>query len=201
MAEDQRPAHHYVERNGAQHDDEAPDRPFQRGDEIAQRGKAQEGQQRPLQAVHQMAGLPRQIGILPHGEQDRLTFPQQQPGRQHEEEGGAQRLLNGAAHIAHAVAATAALAGDQGGGGGDEPHAEQQQRMEQVDGQRAGRDRLRPDAAEQQQIGRGDRRPGDIARDHRQRQRDQRAGLDTPGGSMSHFGQSGKGTEGELSVP
>ena len=30
---------------------------------------------------------------------------------------------------------------------------------------------------------------------------DQRAGLDTPGGSMSHFGHSGKGTEGELSVP
>ena len=82
------------------------------------------------------------------------------------------------------MAAAAPFAGDQRRCGSDQPHAEQQQRMKQVDGERARRDSLRPQAAQQQKIRRGNRRPGDIARDHRQREGDKRGGFDAPGGGV-----------------
>ena len=182
MTEDQRPARQDIERDGGQHDQQTPDRALQRGDEGAQRGKAQKRQQRPLQAAHQPARAMGKIRVLPHGEQDRLALPQYRPGGDDEQRGGAQRLMNGAAHVAHRMAAAAPFAGDQWRCGSDQPHAEQQQRMKQVDGERARRDSLRPQAAQQQQIRRGNRRPGDIARDHRQREGDKRGGFDTPGG-------------------
>ena len=150
-----------------------------------------------MHAAHQMAGFARQVWLLPHGAQYRLAMPKDEPGRQNEEGGGAQRLVDGAAHVAHRMAATAAFAGDQRRGGGDEAKAEDQQRVEQVDRQRPGGDRFRAQPAHEQQIGRGDPRPGDIARDHGNSERDERARLDAPGGRLGHVDRPGWGSAGK----
>ncbi len=53
------------------------------------------------------------VGLLPHGEEDGFALPEQRPGGQYEEKGGAQRLLDRAAHVADGMAAAATLIGDQ----------------------------------------------------------------------------------------
>ncbi len=77
-------------------------------------------------------------------------MPEQCPGGQYEEKGGAQRLLDRAANVADGMAAAATLIGDQWCGGCDKAHAEYEQGLEQVDGERARRHALRAQTADQQ---------------------------------------------------
>ena len=130
--------------------------------------------------VEALAGVAAQHRLAGDQVQDRLGVPEQQPDRDHHRHRRPQRLPDGAAHIADVMRSLPERAGDHRRGGDHQADAEDHAGVEQIDAERARRQRLRPDPAEQHHVGRRDQRLREVGQHEGISERHRRPRLPAP---------------------
>jgi len=130
--------------------------------------------------VQVAGGIVGQLRLLPEPAQNPLGVPEHEPDGDGERDRDPDALMHGAAHLAHRMPMGAELDGDQRRGRGDQTHAEDEEREVEVHAQRTGGQRVRPEPAHHDDIGRGERDLRKIGEDERRREGKHSAKLACP---------------------